>query len=373
MSQGLFNHKKALSIFGLTAEQLPELLAARDLTEADLPAFARSGGRTLKSWSAQDLPALGKKIGFMSNLDRSLAISVFVTKGGVLKSSLTLNLARMAALHGMRVCVVGLDMQGDITANLNLDETSESSSDHVNEFSQAIAKIDATRGLANLYSGECSLESLILPTDLPTLFYIPETPELVAMEQSLVHRNRREYWLTEKVVKPLKQSFDLILMDCSPNWNRLITNALVACDILVTPLECKINNFRNFRAFSALLSEFREDLQTHFQQIYVPTRLASGRKLSQEIYQWYREELEECIAGAVRESLQGEEAVALKVSLPEHAPGSAAGAEMIEVLRELWLKVLFHSRNLQALQKHKDSSASEQPSRASMICEANPN
>ena len=371
MSQGLFSHKKALSIFGLTADQLPEILAARDLADADLPPFARSGGRILKSWSVQDLPALGEKIGFMSKPEMSLAVSVFVTKGGVLKSSLTLNLARMAALHGMKVCVVGLDMQGDITANLNLDNTSESHADH--EFSQAIAKIDATRGLANLYSGECSLESLILPTDLPTLFYIPETPELVAMEQSLVHRNRREYWLTEKVVKPLKQNFDLILMDCSPNWNRLITNALVACDILITPLECKINNFRNFRAFSALLSEFREDLQTHFKQIYVPTRLASGRKLSQEIYQWYRDELEDCIACAVRESLQGEEAVALKLSIPEHAPGSAAGAEMIEVLREIWMRVLSNSKNLQVPQARTVSTGFERQNSATVSHEAAPN
>ena len=370
MSQGLFNHKKALSIFGLTAEQLPEILAGRGLADDDLPAFARSGSRILKSWSIQDLPALGKKIGFMSKPETPIAISVFVTKGGVLKSSLTLNLARMAALHGMRVCVVGLDMQGDITTNLNLDDSIDGSTDHANEFSRAIAKIDATRGLANLYAGECSLESLILPTDLPTLFYIPETPELVAMEQSLVHRNRREYWLSEKVVKPLKQNFDLVLMDCSPNWNRLITNSLVACDILITPLECKINNFRNFRAFSALLSEFRTDLQTHFQQIFVPTRLACGRKLSQEIYHWYREELEDCITGAVRESLQGEEAIALKVSVPEHAPGSAAGVEMIEVLRELWIKVLSHSSNLQASRVRNDTSAFSQSTRSSVNYEA---
>ena len=350
MSQGLFNYKKALGIFGLTAEQLPEQLAMRGFTEAELPQLARSGSRILKSWSLQDIPALGEKIGFMAKPDAPVAVGVFVTKGGVLKSSLTLNLARMAALHGVRVCVVGLDMQGDITANLNLEEATEhsvgDSEATANDFSQAIAKIDATRGLANLYSGDTTLEDLILPTDLPTLFYIPETPELVAMEQSLVHRNRREYWLAEKVVKPLKQNFDLILMDCSPNWNRLITNALVACDILITPLECKINNFRNFRAFSALLKEFREDLQTHFQQIYVPTRLAPGRKLSQEIYQWYRGELDDCISGAIRESIQGEEAVALKVSIPEHAPSSPAGIEMIDVLKEVWMRVLSRATHL---------------------------
>ncbi len=354
MSNGLFNLKKALSIFGLTPEQLPERLLECGLTEECLPSFARavgkSGGtRTLKSWSLLEMPRLGEQVGFMKKPTHPIAVGIFVTKGGVLKSSLTFNLARMAALHGIRVCVVGLDMQGDITANLCVDDGDGGSTDKpdathdaADDFVTAIEKIDATRGLADLYSSACGLQDLIQPTDLPTLFYIPETPELVAMEQNLVHRNRREYWLKEKVIAPLKQEFDLILMDCSPNWNRLITNALVASDVLISPLECKINNFRNFRAFKGLINEFCGDLQTHFTHVFVPTRLATGRKLSQEIYQWYRDQLPNCIEGAIRESSQGEEAVALKVSLPEHAPASTPGEEMISILKEIWIKILAH-------------------------------
>jgi chromosome partitioning protein len=329
MSTGLFNLKKALNVFGCS----PEQLQARGINESSLPAFARSlnDNRLLKSWSLEELPAVGEKIGFMKKPEAPLAIAVFVSKGGVLKSSLTLNLARLAALHGIRTCVVGLDMQGDVTTGLAGDFA-----DDENSLEEAISRMNSLRGLADVFTGESKIEDVIRPTDIPTLAYIPETPELVALDQSLINRNRREYWLKENVINPLKERFDLILLDCSPNWNRLITNALIACDVLISPLECKINNFRNFKTFRALMTEFRDDMRADFTQVYVPTRLTSSRRLSVEIYEWYRANLPECTKVAVRESIQGEESVAMHLSIPEYAPTSAAADEMRELLSEIW-------------------------------------
>jgi chromosome partitioning protein len=330
MSSGLFNLKKAMSLFGAS----DEMLAARNTDRSALPAFGRNDAqnRQLKSWTLEELPLVGEQIGFLKRPHSPLAVSMFMTKGGVLKSTLTLNLARLCALHNIKTCVVGLDMQGDITTALNLEDLPDESA----SLEDAMMKMNQLRGLPDLYTGSAKLEELICATDIPSLFYIPETPELVALYQSLMSRNRREYWLKEKVIEPLKTMFDLIILDCSPNWNRLITNALVASDVLVSPLECKINNFRNLKAFRILLTEFRDDLQCDFQHIYVPTRLVNNRKLSREIFDWYQSNLSGCIEGAVRESAQGEESVALRVSIPEHAPSSPAGEEMRELVREIW-------------------------------------
>lgn len=330
MSNGYFPLKKALQVFGCSEE----LLRSHNLEAFALPDFSRSesDNRRLKSWSLRDLPEVGAQVGFLQKPSTPLCVAVFVTKGGVLKSSLTLNLARMAALHGMRTCVVGLDMQGDVTTALAGEETPDDDS----SLDEAVAKINQTRGLAQVFTGECSLADAVKPTDLPTLFYIPETPELVALDQSLINRNRREYWLRDHVIKPLKNDFDLIVLDCSPNWNRLITNALVACDALVSPLECKINNFRNFKTFHALLREFKRDMGTEFTQVFVPTRLSPARKLSREICAWYQANLSDCCSEAVRESVQGEEAMAMRMSIPEYAPTSAAADEMRSVLKEIW-------------------------------------
>ena len=333
MATDLFPLKKALQIFGRGSDYLSEYA----IDESTLPEFARShgDGRRLKSWTTAELPAVGERIGFMSKPPSPVAVAVFVTKGGVLKSTLTMNLARMAALHGIRTCVVGLDMQGDITTALSEDAPNDDAS-----LDETVAKLNSLRGIADVFKAEARLAEVIRPTDLPTLFFIPETPELVALDQSLIHRNRREYWLEECVVRPLKEKFDLVLLDCSPNWNRLITNALVACDALVSPLECKINNFRNFKTFETLIGEFRRDMRAEFAHFYVPTRLSPSRKLSREIFDWYRANLADCAANAVRESIQGEESVAMRLSIPEYAPTSTAADEMRALLDELWPRLI---------------------------------
>jgi chromosome partitioning protein len=336
ISNGLFNLKKTLQVFGTT----PEVLTARGVDEKSLPPFARSlaDQRPLKSWTLQELPEVGKQLGFMQKPRSPLAVSIFVTKGGVLKSTFTMNFARLAALHGIRTCVVGLDMQGDITSALSPEDVSEDGEDD-SSLQDALAKVSSLRGLADVFTGSAELKDVLLSTDIPTLSYIPETPELVALDQSLMNRNRREYWLRDFVVKPLKEHFDLVIMDCSPNWNRLITNALVANDVLISPLECKINNFRNFKTFRALLKEFKLDMGNEFKQLFVPTRVVANRKLSREILEWYQTQLPDCSHGSIRESLQGEESMAMRMSIPEYAPTSAAADEMRTLVSEVWTSI----------------------------------
>jgi len=330
MSTGFFPVRKALQVFGSS----PELLASQKIKETELPSFARSSvdNRPLKSWSPREMPDVGQQVGFMKKPVQPLAAAIFVTKGGVLKSSLTFNFARMASLHGIRTCVVGLDMQGDVTTALSTADLDEED----NSLVDALERLNNIRGLADVFTGSANIMDVVRGTEIPTLSFIPETPELVALDQSLVNRNRREYWLRDHVISPLKKEFDLVLMDCSPNWNRLITNALVASDVLISPLECKINNFRNMKTFEALINEFQTDMRVKFSHIYVATRLSSGRKLSREIFDWYQENLSSCIKTPIRESVHGEESMAMRLSIPEYAPTSQAADEMREVLREMW-------------------------------------
>lgn len=365
MSAGLFNLRKAFHVYGRTPEELETLGVKR----ASLPEFPRSqrDNRQLKSWTLEEMPLVGEKIGFLKKPRAPLAVSIFVTKGGVLKSSLTLNLARLAALHNIRTVVVGLDMQGDITTALSAAESFEGESESGTSLSDALERMAAPRGLADVYSGRTGLNDVIQTTDIPTLFYVPETPELVALDQSLVNRNRREYWLKENVVDVLKSDFDLILLDCSPNWNRLITNALIASDALLSPVECKINNFRNLEMFRALIREFQNDMRADFMQLYVPTRLAPSRKLSREIYDWYSENLPECVSTAIRESIQGEEAMAVRQSVPEYAPTSAAADEMRELVREVWRTLLAASKKTRPTIKHARRKTALQGTRAPLV------
>ena len=285
-----------------------------------------------KGWKREDIPIIGEKTGLFPKFSSPVAICVFTTKGGVLKSTLSLNIARIASMHNLRSCVVGLDIQGDITTALGYDSDLEKKDD----LKEIINRLDQTKGLSDFFNNHTNLDDIIYSTDLPSLFLIPETPELVALNDSLSNINRREFWLAEKVISPLKQHFDLIVMDCSPNWNKLTTNALVACDVLVSPLECKINNFRNFRVFRSFLDEFKRDMHLDFSSIFVPTRFSANRKLGLEIKEWYQTNLPECTRSGIRESVAGEEATALYRSIIEHVPRRRESLEMRELLGEIW-------------------------------------
>ncbi len=306
-----------------------------DFSEEKLAQLIRGlGERTSprKSLTPDQVQLFGERYGFLKRPSRPLVMAVFITKGGVLKTTLTLNLARLAALHNIRTCVVGLDMQGDVSSALSDADDDETSED----LSAAMSHLDTIRGLGDILHSQTPVLDLVCSTDLPALSYIPETPELVLLNQQIQMRNRREFWLKEYVTEPLKQHFDLILLDCSPNWNHLTTNALVACDALISPLECKIHNFRNLKFFRSFIDELRRDLALSFKHCYVPTKYAANRKLCRDILEWYQRHVPGCTAMPIRESLTSEEACALQLSVVEYAPRSPAALEMRDVLRDIW-------------------------------------
>jgi chromosome partitioning protein len=195
-------------------------------------------------------------------------------------------------------------------------------------------------GLYDAFQGRTAVMDLLQTTDLPTLSLIPETPELVVLEKALFQKSYREFWLDEAVLTPLRERFDVIVLDCSPNWNLLTTNALVGCDLLLSPLECKINNYRNFKMFETFVAQFRQEMRLDFIQAFVPTRLNAQRKLSREILAWYLENVQGIVPLALRESTAGEEAIASNLSTPEYAAGSAAALEINQILAHVWRRAL---------------------------------
>ncbi|MEK6625590.1 MAG: ParA family protein [Bdellovibrionota bacterium] len=324
--------KKVLQIFEFKNDDLNKKLR-EDIEKKRVPAplIQRKGPFNHEYYPMEDLPLIGQQIGFLKRWPSPMCLAFFTTKGGVLKTTLTLNFARALALHGLKVMVVGLDMQGDITRALGYKVISDDENLPLDQMIEASLQ---TPGLYDLFTGRAKIEELIVALS-PHLHLIPETPELAALNDQLFNVNRREYWLLEKVIKPLKQKYDCILLDCSPNWNRLATNALVSCDALISPLECKINNFRNFQVFERFIGEFRQEMALNFRQFFIPTLYSGQKKLSMDIKNWYHANLVGCIKNGLRETTISEEASALNLSIIEHAPSSAVALEMKEILSEV--------------------------------------
>lgn len=270
------------------------------------------------------------KFGMFAECSYPKTMTFFTTKGGVLKTTVAYNFARIAALSGVKTLVIGLDMQCDMTNCLSgVEENTDQS------LISALELLESKKGLFQYFNNQASLEEIICSTDLKCLNFIPEAPDLTLLNDSISLINRREFWLNDKVVRPLASQYDLIIFDCSPNWNRLTTNALCATDLLVSPVECKINNFKNIEVFNELIKQAKEDLFLQFKTAFVPTRFSKNKKLSCEILQWYQENLPGCMKSSIRESIESEEAIALQSSVVEYRPMSKVASDILNVTGEL--------------------------------------
>ena len=295
------------------------------------------GKSQVRVWSNYDLPLIGAKYGFVNTtLKKKKIIVVYTPKGGVLKSSITFNLARILALHNIKILVVGLDVQGTITETLKGKEAYDQS------------KIDALSEpvpddlyLASI--GNVKIDNVIKPTDLQTLFYIPETSNLTLLEQKIRDETKREFYL-KSLLEPIVDEYDVIIFDNSPNWNFLIQNSLTAATDVISPISCEVNTYHSLAQNLQIIERFKEKMSLSWNNlILVPTKVQNTR-LSREIEARYRSTLSEHFnkivsATSIRMATKAEESNLLKESIIECAPTSSIAEDYRMLVQEIWEKI----------------------------------
>jgi chromosome partitioning protein len=288
-----------------------------------VPTAKRTPGGHRK-WPTSDLVFFGKKFGFLENVLEPLVISVFSTKGGVFKTSIAYNLARILSLHGMKVLISGLDSQCDISgiSGHSLDMTGKKMT-----LKEALKLIGSVNSIVDLLDGG-SLNDMILDTDIPTLKFIPETPDLEFLEEKISGMKLREFWLRNNVIRPAKIKFDIIILDMGAVWNMLTTNALMASDAVISPIECKINQFRNVGLLQHKFDKFKKETETNFETIFIPVKHKKEVVLNNDIYKHYVSNINNCLHSSLRETQQGEDAIANRLSVFEYDPTSSASHDM---------------------------------------------
>jgi len=150
-------------------------------------------------------------------------LAVTNQKGGVGKTTTTINLAASLALGDRRVLLVDLDPQGNLTSGVGLR-----------------GKVPAGRTIyaALMSDGATPATDFVLPTDVAGLSAIPADRSLTGAEIELVAMPERELRL-RTFLTPLREHFDHILIDCPPSLGLLTLNALVAADAVLIPLHCE--------------------------------------------------------------------------------------------------------------------------------------
>ena len=147
-------------------------------------------------------------------------IAVANRKGGVGKTTTTVNVATAMAAAGKKVLVIDLDPQCNASTSLGIDK-------HGNMVSSY-----------DVIIGERSLNEAVVWTEIPNFSIVPSSPDLAGAEIELIDKERREFFLSNALNKTVSQ-YDYVLIDCPPSLSLVTINALVAADAVVVPLQCE--------------------------------------------------------------------------------------------------------------------------------------
>ncbi|MDQ2788785.1 MAG: chromosome partitioning ATPase [Pseudonocardiales bacterium] len=163
-------------------------------------------------------------------------------KGGVGKTTSTINLGAALAEYGRRVLLVDFDPQGALSVGLGM-------SSH-----------DLDRTVYNLIMDQgVSMGEVVRPTSVPGMDLLPSNIDLSAAEVQLVTEVGREQALG-RALRPLVPNYDFILVDCQPSLGLLTINALACADGVLIPLECEFFSLRGVALLMDTIDKVRERL-----------------------------------------------------------------------------------------------------------------
>ena len=152
------------------------------------------------------------------NMGRIIAVAN--QKGGVGKTTTTINLSACLAEQGQKVLVIDVDPQGNTTSGLGID------------------KNNTENTVYELMLGEASIDDCIYKSVMDDLDVIPSNVNLAGAEIDLIDIDDREYIL-KKIVNSLKEKYDFILLDCPPSLSMLTVNAMTAAKTVLVPIQCE--------------------------------------------------------------------------------------------------------------------------------------
>ncbi|HLO35154.1 MAG TPA: AAA family ATPase [Candidatus Deferrimicrobium sp.] len=162
-------------------------------------------------------------------------------KGGVGKTTTVVNLATYLALAGERVLIVDLDPQGNATSGFGIDRSS----------------LETT--LYDAVLGDTAVATTILPTVVDGCALVPASVSLAGAEVELATADQRERRLA-KVLAPLDDDYDYVLLDCPPSLGLLTVNALTAADSVLIPTQCEYYALEGLTQLIATLNLVRDNL-----------------------------------------------------------------------------------------------------------------
>jgi chromosome partitioning protein len=250
-------------------------------------------------------------------------------KGGVGKTTTTVNLASALAILGSRVLLIDMDPQGNSSSGLGLKRQEYQDSN-----------------IYNVLIGEQSLESIILSTQIKGLRIAPATPDLVGAEIELVDEQNREYKL-KSAIATVSEQFDYIFIDCPPSLGLLTLNSLTAANSFLVPLQCEYYALEGLSQLLNTAGLIKKSLnpELHIEGILL-TMFDTRNNLSHQVVTEIRNHFKEKVFSAViPRNVKLSEAPSHGLSIHQYDAKSIGSVKYLELGTELLNRRLIKNQN----------------------------
>ena len=239
-------------------------------------------------------------------------------KGGVGKTTSSINIAGAMCQYGRRVLIVDFDPQGAATVGLGINANS----------------VDNTIYTA-MFDSSLDVHKVVRHTRFDGLDIIPANIDLSAAEIQLVTEVGREQALSA-AIRPLRQEYDVIIIDCQPSLGLLTVNALTAADGVIIPVAAEFFALRGvallMQSIEKVRSRINPDLQIYGVLVTMYTKTLHSDEVLQRIYEAFKDKV---LHSIISRSIKLPDATVAGEPITMFAPEHKTAKEYREVAREL--------------------------------------
>ena len=201
-------------------------------------------------------------------------IAIANQKGGVGKTTTSINLSASLAAKGKKVLVVDTDPQGNTTSGFGVD------------------KNDVENTVYELLLGECSVREAIVKDVVPGVSIIPSNVNLAAAEIELIGIDKKEYILKNEI-DWVRADYDYIMIDCPPSLSMLTINVMTTADSVLVPIQCEFYALEGLSQLIHTINLVKERLSPDLaMEGIVFTMYDSRTNLSEQVVENVKENIE---------------------------------------------------------------------------------